>query len=822
MQPISNQVNLKTGLTLMNSSDPTNALQGKLLTDKVIQKPTELIPIDELGDGIGDATGDLGSPKLGVSGGMQILGAASDIIGSFLPEKDEYSGDKGELAQSLDSAYDNVANTLMAVPGWGTIAGGAMKLGSFLGKGINALGGGTDGMCVCKGTKVFTNTGDIINIETLTINHNIIGWDFYNNCTSIQTIKVLLKPSYKNCVQITFEDGSTLKCSTDHPILSDKNKLSAKYIYGKKYDLRTWIFRKANELNEGDYVGIPNYIDYWGSNNDDNAYNIGINFDINNPRSNSYLNNIGQYNRDSVIKFLLGLLDNPMITNRDNPNITVFQVPDKEIIEILKLILHKLGIFSNIDITKYTISISNNYIDKLQTIQENTNYKESSIIKQLKIISIIHIGRQLVYNLQTNEDHTYLANGIVTHNTTTDAILGSSFFSLTPFGLINGFLGDTANTITKDDQVFNTVGASYSGSGNTIDDAVSKSGKKYGFFSKKARYKANDEINEASRQQNIMTNIANQTTKRTNIAQSMGAINNNKRSYNLSGGYDQSSVRRGKYGMDLQIMSKAKKILGEPRQLKSEGKVTPTEILLVVPEFQDGGYINKKSRTLQELIEYAKKENPRFIQRMSEPPRGIDFVDDEGKQARGSHYMEWSTDDNGNAIIYPRIQEVGKELKFFNRSDAYNRAIENKNYLIMTPEEAKLFFAEDPKYGTAYKSGWPQFFGKFQQGGSINVIPEGALHARKHNMDIDGITPKGIPVVSDENGTIEQQAEIEREEIIFRLEVTKELEQLQREYDKENTSQKEKDQLALQAGKLLVNEILYNTIDNTGLINNVN
>jgi hypothetical protein len=119
--------------------------------------------------------------------------------------------------------------------------------------------------------------------------------------------------------------------------------------------------------------------------------------------------------------------------------------------------------------------------------------------------------------------------------------------------------------------------------------------------------------------------------------------------------------------------------------------------------------------------------------------------------------MEWSTDDNGNAIIYPRIQEVDKELKFFNSSDAYNRALENKNYLIMTPEEAKLFFAEDSKYGTAYKSGWPQFFGKFQQGGSINIIPEGALHAHKHNMDMEGITPKGIPVVSNKKGSEVEQ-----------------------------------------------------------------
>lgn len=545
-QPMFNQMKFKVGLTTSGSSNPAIAFKGKQMADEVVSDMnrkadqfSSIFPTD------GSQTPNKPS-FFSKIGGWQTVGAAADMLGSFMPEKDEYSGTKGDLTQTLDNTYDNIANTLMAIPGWGTLAGGIMKAGSFLGKGVNALGGGTDGM------------------------------------------------------------------------------------------------------------------------------------------------------------------------------------------------------------------------------------------------------------------------------TTTDAILGSSFLSLTPFGLINGFGGKRASTITKDEEAFETVGSSYTGTNQTVNDALTKSGKKYGLFSSRARKEANREIEEARRQQEVMTDIANEATDRFAIRDSMAAINGNRRRYYLQGGYNQANVRVGKSGMSLELIAKAKKVLHESRKLKGGGQITPTEILLVVPEFQDGGQINKKSRTLQELIEYAKKENPRFIQRMSEPPRGIDFVDDEGKQARGSHYMEWSTDDNGNAIIYPRIQEVDKELKFFNSSDAYNRAMENKNYLIMTPEEAKLFFAEDPKYGTAYKSGWPQFFGKFQQGGSINIIPEGALHAHKHNMDMEGITPKGIPVVSNkEGGEVEQQAEIEREEIIFRLEVTKKLEELEEKYYNEETSQKEKDECALEAGKLLVEEILYNTQDNT-------
>lgn len=110
---------------------------------------------------------------------------------------------------------------------------------------------------------------------------------------------------------------------------------------------------------------------------------------------------------------------------------------------------------------------------------------------------------------------------------------------------------------------------------------------------------------------------------------------------------------------------------------------------------------------------------------------------------------------------------------------------------------------------------------EFQEGGSINVIPEGALHARLHHMEgADNLTKKGIPVVSEkEGGELEQQAEIEREEIILRLEVTKTLEELQKKYYNDKYTQKEKDEFALEAGKLLTYELLQNTQDNTGLLN---
>lgn len=409
--------------------------------------------------------------------------------------------------------------------------------------------------------------------------------------------------------------------------------------------------------------------------------------------------------------------------------------------------------------------------------------------------------------------------------TSTDAILGSSFLQLTPFGLVNGFGGKKADTITKDKQASEQVGSSYGGTLATVDDALTKSGKKYGLFSSGARDKANREIAEAKRQQNIMSNIADDAYDRFAIAESTAAINGNRRQYYMQGGYNQATVRVGRSGMSLELMTKVRKILSnkDTQKFQQGGQIqtSPTEILLVVPEFQDGGQINKKSRTLQELIKYAKKKNPRFIQRMSEPLKYVEWTDKDGKTTHGTHELTYSEDDNGY-FIFPMIQEdnKGNLVRYTNWREAYDNAFKNKNGLYVdTKDEAELFTVSGQNddgtfYG--YKAGWPEFFNqkptKYKEGGSINVIPEGALHARKHNMDVGGITKKGIPVVDNDG---EQQAEIERSEIILRLEVTKKLEELEKEYYKEGTSKREKDEYAMEAGKLLVEELLHNTVDNT-------
>jgi hypothetical protein len=272
--------------------------------------------------------------------------------------------------------------------------------------------------------------------------------------------------------------------------------------------------------------------------------------------------------------------------------------------------------------------------------------------------------------------------------TTADKILDSKFLKLTPLGLVNAIGAKKADTITKDNEAFEQVGSSYGGTQATVDGALTKSGKKYGLLSGKARNKANQQIHNAQMQQSKMSNIADEAqmafTASNNPLIGLGT------QLQLNGGYQQSAVRAGKSGlkMDREFAKRIIKL--------SNGK-------------------KSKAKKIQEEV---------------------------------------------------RMEEVAG----------------------------------------------------FKNGGAVNVIPDGALHAHKHHLeDVDGkfeeVTTKGIPVITEEKGgDIKQHAEVEREEIIFNLDVTKQLEKLMQDGS---------DEAAIEAGKLLVHEILENTVDNTGLLKTV-
>lgn len=362
-----------------------------------------------------------------------------------------------------------------------------------------------------------------------------------------------------------------------------------------------------------------------------------------------------------------------------------------------------------------------------------------------------------------------------------DQILDSKF--LKPIGVFNSLFGKRADTIVKDEELLAQVGDAYTRSESDIDAAVKLSGKKFGIASNPERKAANRKIRNASDQQENMANV-NATAQQDFLAQqSMSDIYANKSAFYSFGGFE-NRMSVGRQGM----------------KIFSREQILKTKKLLQNP-----------IRSLDQLVDYANKQNPNFIQRLHK--KELDVIKLNNGSV-GSHLLSYATIDDGRQLVFPKIQEINGELKLFNNDkDAIESAIKNKDYIILNnKEEAELFTKN-------YKTKYPIFNTlSYKNGG--NLIPSGALHARLHHMDIDGITKKGIPVVvKKDDGEVEQQAEIEKNEIIFSLETTKKLENLYKRYysDDENN----KDQLAIEAGKFLVEEILYNTKDNTGLIKEV-
>lgn len=426
---------------------------------------------------------------------------------------------------------------------------------------------------------------------------------------------------------------------------------------------------------------------------------------------------------------------------------------------------------------------------------------------------VFGMANQLLPKTEGNPFNSKAVQGLAQTVTAINPVAGGiAQAGLFAVNLLDRAFGKRAHSFTINQDTLNQIGSDYGDTTEDIYKAKAKSGKKYSIFNSGGRHRANRFIDATNAKQNIMTDISDNA--RRILAQSSDA---NAIRFNMAqnGGINQQYLRIAKIGAKLP-------------KIKEKIEWQPVITIDNPIKLEKGG---KTIRTLEQLIAYAKEQNPRFIQRMSEPLRYITLPN--GQKA--THKMGWGTSDFGNGeqpFIYSEIQEDDNgELKDFGK-DAMKRAIQKKNYLLVNnPEEAELFTnSEDLEHG--YKSGWKDFFKPFyKDGGNItiqvtvvkdkpkeeeakNVIPAGALHANKHHMDnADSLTQKGIPVVDDKG---KQQAEIEKDEIILHLKLTNKLEELQEKYEK--ASKTEQDKLAIEAGKLLVEEILHNTIDNTNLI----
>lgn len=108
----------------------------------------------------------------------------------------------------------------------------------------------------------------------------------------------------------------------------------------------------------------------------------------------------------------------------------------------------------------------------------------------------------------------------------------------------------------------------------------------------------------------------------------------------------------------------------------------------------------------------------------------------------------------------------------------FNAVVGKEGLKLLSKDELQRIYSSSKQEGV-------QTFG---EGGKIgidtSVIPEGALHAHKNNLEeinpeLDEVTQKGIPViVTDSEGEYKQVAEIEKEELVLNRSLTEKIEAL--------------------------------------------
>lgn len=128
-------------------------------------------------------------------------------------------------------------------------------------KGIRSAWG-----CVCAGTKVYKADGTLCNIEDITKETGIIG---YNGSVGSKEPVTYIQPvGYKECVEITTVLNETLRCSKDHPLLVGcKNSNGAVYYC---------TFKRASEITKNDLLLMANETSIFGNIHEPNAYLLGM------------------------------------------------------------------------------------------------------------------------------------------------------------------------------------------------------------------------------------------------------------------------------------------------------------------------------------------------------------------------------------------------------------------------------------------------------------------------------------------------------------------------------------------------------------------
>lgn len=362
--------------------------------------------------------------------------------------------------------------------------------------------------CVCAGTKVWDNEGNLLNIEELIPEKGILGFDNIDRIFSKEDISYWQPPHNKECYKVITNTGRFLECSWDHPIL-----------YKRRQD-RKVLFREAKYLKVGEQIAIIEEVNLFGNkimweprvvgwligdgsygfdktpvlSNCDIEINNYIESNFSTVTEKSYQTkegkiyketrikgicselrklevygqtklkktlpkNIHSYRKEDIADVLGGLFDTDGCVYEGKINKVDITSSSESLLLEIQLLLQKFGVhggiyevlpnFKNsfdksiyyrlvIADKKSLLAFHKNITLKLSYKQKKLNNiinvirdRRSKIDKNQKglrferIVSIENIGEQPVYNLTAANTNTYIANGIITHNTGGDMEVGA-------------------------------------------------------------------------------------------------------------------------------------------------------------------------------------------------------------------------------------------------------------------------------------------------------------------------------------------------------------------------------------------------------------
>lgn len=371
--------------------------------------------------------------------------------------------------------------------------------------------------CVCAGTRVWNNKGELVNIEDLDKSEGIIGYD--GKSYSKETISYWQDPTKKDCYRITTHTGRQLECSYDHPILFRERKGG---MYGRRM-----LFKETQDLRVGNQIAVLEELPLFGTKSmweprlvgwliGDGSYGIDKTPRLSccdeeiysyvksrfeyahdtSPRLTSdnrlyqelrikgitkNLRDIGIYGQTkdakrlptnfhsydmwSMTEVIGGFFDTDGHVTSDGKRRGSICLSSGvwELLDEVRLALQKFGVHCTIIAKRSTSSMygKNTYytltISDKRSVENFYKYfsfkvaykqkrlaelvglyqghkckipRETQGLRFERVVNVEYIGQKDVYNLTADNTHTYVANGIVTHNT------GGSIIKVGTTGLV--------------------------------------------------------------------------------------------------------------------------------------------------------------------------------------------------------------------------------------------------------------------------------------------------------------------------------------------------------------------------------------------------